>query len=527
MDAAARPVGFLWMSRPFIRLTPLPPFARCIEGRVIRRIRWSGLGLECGEFPRPRLVSIPGSAPNGRPGGHGRGNRRGEKCRASGAAMWWAASQEMSPPPSGGSEDPSEDPGAGKGTPPGGTEVPPPRIPDHTLLYPIGRGSFGEVWLARNAMGTLRAVKIVRRRDFGEDHPFDREFKGIQQFEPVSRGHPGLVDILQVGRKEAEGYFYHVMELGDPASGPLPGVGSGNRDGQAERVSAEVESGVGCSIPGGYVPRTLRRELKARGRLPLPECLRVGLALAGGLEHLHRHGLVHRDVKPSNIIFGDGQPKLADIGLVAPVDEARSLVGTAGYIPPEGPGTPGGDVYSLGKVLYEAAFGKDRQEFPQLPPDLGQLPDHGRLLELNAILLKACESDPARRYRSAGALAADLERVRDGRPVRGRWPSPKAPALVAGLLALLWLAWPARSPVPPPSRARPAGDRASVFVLPFRGEPPGPVADDLRGRITDAFLDGLALMEGVRVGPHRAGWNIPTRRRCGGRWRRPTSCGTS
>lgn len=353
-------------------------------------------------------------------------------------------------------------------------------------------------------MGTLRAVKIVRRRDFGNAHPFDREFNGIQRFEPVSRGHPGLVDILQVGRNEAEGCFYHVMELGDPAEVPTPGVGKG--DGRAGGVPAEVGAGAGWTVPGGYVPRTLRRELKAHGRLPLPECLRVGLALAGGLEHLHRHGLVHRDVKPSNIIFVDGQPKLADIGLVAPVDEARSLVGTAGYIPPEGPGTPEGDVYSLGKVLYEAAFGKDRQEFPQLPPDLASRPDHGPLLELNAILLRACESDPARRYRSAGAMAADLERVRDGRPVRGRRPVPKAPALVAGLLALLWLAWPTRSPAPPPIPAAPAGERASVFVLPFREETPGQVAADLRGRLADAFLDGLALMEGVRVGPRRSGW---------------------
>ena len=57
-------------------------------------------------------------------------------------------------------------------------------------------------------------------------------------------------------------------------------------------------------------------------------------------------------------------PKLADIGLVADVSEARSFVGTEGYIPPEGPGTPQADLYSLGKVLYEISTGKDRQDFP-------------------------------------------------------------------------------------------------------------------------------------------------------------------
>jgi eukaryotic-like serine/threonine-protein kinase len=100
---------------------------------------------------------------------------------------------------------------------------------------------------------------------------------------------------------------------------------------------------------------------------------------------LHAQGLVHWDAKPSNILFINGQPKLADAGLVASVDDARSLVGTPGFIPPEGPGTPEADIYSLGKVLYEAAFGKDRHEFPQLPANVGTRSDHASLLELNEI----------------------------------------------------------------------------------------------------------------------------------------------
>ena len=90
---------------------------------------------------------------------------------------------------------------------------PTPAVPDHELLRCIGRGSYGEVWLARNVMGTLRAVKIVCRRDFSEAYPFEREFKGIQKYEPVSRTHDGLVDILQIGRNDQEGYFYYVMEV--------------------------------------------------------------------------------------------------------------------------------------------------------------------------------------------------------------------------------------------------------------------------------------------------------------------------
>ena len=90
-----------------------------------------------------------------------------------------------------------------------------PVIPDHEPLRLIGRGSYGEVWLARNVLGTLRAVKVVHRADFSSPRPFEREFHGIQRFEPVSRSHSGLVHVLQVGRNDADGYFYYVMELAD------------------------------------------------------------------------------------------------------------------------------------------------------------------------------------------------------------------------------------------------------------------------------------------------------------------------
>ncbi len=86
--------------------------------------------------------------------------------------------------------------------------------------------------------------------------------------------------------------------------------------------------------------------------------------MSQALNELHKHGLVHRDIKPANIIFVNGVPKLADIGLVATAAEARSYVGTEGFIPPEGPGLPQADVFGLGKVLYEASTGKDRHNFP-------------------------------------------------------------------------------------------------------------------------------------------------------------------
>src|SRR2546425_11920151 len=90
-----------------------------------------------------------------------------------------------------------------------------PHIPDHALLRQIGEGSYGEVWLARSVMGTYRAVKVVYRRTFEEQRPYDQEFKGIQKFEPISRAHDRQVDILHVGRNDQGGYFFYIMELAD------------------------------------------------------------------------------------------------------------------------------------------------------------------------------------------------------------------------------------------------------------------------------------------------------------------------
>ena len=107
---------------------------------------------------------------------------------------------------------------------PGSNEPPsrervPPAIPDHELLRCIGRGSYGEVWLARNVMGAFRAVKIVYRETFDSDRPYEREYKGIQKLEPISRRHESQVDILHVGRNDKAGYFYYVMELADDGGG--------------------------------------------------------------------------------------------------------------------------------------------------------------------------------------------------------------------------------------------------------------------------------------------------------------------
>jgi serine/threonine protein kinase len=284
-----------------------------------------------------------------------------------------------------------------------------PHIADHEVLRCIGRGSYGEVWLARSVLGSFRAIKIVRRSTFQDSRPFEREFSGIQKFEPIARSSDGLVHILQTGRNDREGYFYYVMELAD--------------DSVAEKSEppAKGESASTVRInPAAYVPRTLGVEKLRRGKLPAEECLRLGFSLSSALEQLHRNGLIHRDIKPSNIIFVKGAPKLADIGLVTEFTEARSYVGTEGFIPPEGPNSPQADIYSLGKVLYEIAMGKDRQDYPEPASDLVENPDRKLLLELNAIILKACEPDPVRRYKSAGQMHQELALLLAGKSIRER-----------------------------------------------------------------------------------------------------------
>ena len=285
-----------------------------------------------------------------------------------------------------------------------------PRIPDHQLLRRIGEGAYGQVWLAENVMGTFRAVKVVYRDNFTDDRPYEREFAGIKAFEPVSRSSESLMNILQVGRNDQEDYFYYVMELADDA-GQNAEVGGQDPDPQALSTAFQLN-------PDSYVPKTLSTELRRFGRLPYERCVQLGLSLNRALGHLHRHNLLHRDVKPSNIIFVYGVAKLADIGLVIGADEAHSYVGTEGFMPPEGPNSRQADIYSLGKVLYEVSMGKDRTEFPEPSTALGNSPDSEGLLELNAVILRACATDPRQRYQSTDEMYVDLVRLQSGKSVR-------------------------------------------------------------------------------------------------------------
>lgn len=276
---------------------------------------------------------------------------------------------------------------------PGSTPSPPPTartLAEHTLLRVIGRGGYGEVWLASNTLGELRAIKIVDRQSFSDERPFEREFEGIRKFSPLSLKHPGLVHVLHVGRDEAQSRFHYVMEVADDETG-------------CRNVQAAQ-----------YSPRTLEGDLRRHGPLVATEVLKVGFGIGDALAYLHSQGLVHRDVKPGNILFVDGRPKLADVGLVTAMADTRhevSQVGTLGYVPPEGVGTVQSDVFALGKLLYVSMTGQPAKAFPDLPADIDRRPDATAVFELNECLLRACDPDPEERFATIGDLLNALRAI--------------------------------------------------------------------------------------------------------------------
>ncbi len=292
-----------------------------------------------------------------------------------------------------------------------------PEIRDHETLRLIGRGAYGEVWMARSVTGALRAVKVVWREDYDHADSFEREFEAIKRYEPISRRHPGLVPILQVGRSDAQGFYYYVMELAD-----------------------DLETGRDISADS-YKPHTLGLEMRRHKQLKAQRCLEIGATVAEGLHHLHGHKLIHRDVKPSNLIFIEGQCRLADIGLVALLGQ-RSFVGTEGFVAPEGPGSAASDIFSLGMVLYEASTGKDRLDFPDIPSCSDSGDDLDSWQRLHRVICTACAPKAKDRYASAHEMMLDLR----GQPLpsnrRAAWQWAAAALFILGSAVVfgMWLA---------------------------------------------------------------------------------------
>ena len=222
-----------------------------------------------------------------------------------------------------------------------------------TLLQKCGEGAYGEVWLAHDAIGANVALKIIKN---GGRYS-ERELAGLKNYKDCN--HPNLLKIRYV--EITQDYIYCTMDAADD-------LNHGN---------------------GEYQPDTLANRLRKYGRLDGKEITDMLDGLLSGLEELHKHGLVHRDIKPDNILWVNGRATLADVGLIA-FEGAGSLVGTPGFLSPrvlEGnPAEASDDFYALGKVIYCALTGLAVAEYPSLPADMTISVD----ANLNKALRESC-----------------------------------------------------------------------------------------------------------------------------------------
>src|SRR3954467_696006 len=244
-----------------------------------------------------------------------------------------------------------------------------------------------EVWCASDSvLGRRVALKLLGRR-FAEDDEFRERFRREAQA-AAGLAHPNIVGIFD--RSEWDGTPYIAMELVDG--------------------------------------RTLKDLVRERGPLPPGFAVDLTIQVLRALGYAHRRGIVHRDVKPQNVILDDeGQAKVADFGIAragaSEMTETGTIVGTAQYLSPEQaqgqPVSPRSDLYSVGVVLYELLTGrppfeasspvtvalKQVSERPVPPSQLHP----GISPALESVVLKALEKEPARRFADADEFISALE----------------------------------------------------------------------------------------------------------------------
>lgn len=328
------------------------------------------------------------------------------------------------------------------------------RVGHYVLVEELGRGGMGSVW--RGYDTTLHrpvAMKVMHEAGEEELRRFRREARAAARLR-----HPSIIAVHDV--VERDGLPCIVMDL----------------------------------VRGEDLERVL-----ARGALPQRQAAEVARELALALEHAHRNGVIHRDVKPRNVIVDrGGRPHLGDFGLARDDRAARltvtgEVLGTPGYLSPEqadGAASrqgPAADIFGLGALLYRALVGKP--PFPEssgphaLAMTLLSEPPRPRsrdatiARDLEAIVLRCLAKDPRARYPSAEALAADLDRWLTGRPVSARPASrfrrallwaKREKALTAALIALIALVAalgalalrPSRTEIPPGATSQSRDPRA-------------------------------------------------------------------
>ena len=363
---------------------------------------------------------------------------------------------------------------------------------NYEILDEIGRGGMGVIYRARQRH-SRRIVAVKRILSYqAESHEtlmrFRREAEAV-----ASLDHPNILPIYEVSESE-DGLPFFSMKFA---------TGGSLRD----------------EAP------TLRNEPR--------KCVQLMAKVARAVEYAHRRGILHRDLKPGNVLLDDrGEPLVSDFGLAKWLDANKDLTkslttfGTPGYIAPEQAEavaadlTPAADVYSLGAILFDLLTGRPpflgdnalsviRQASETPAPKLRSLSrSHDR--DLQTICARCLERGPKARYQSAGDLAGDLERWLDGRPIVARpvlppvrlwrW-SRRNPRLVATgaacLLAGAALVWFFRSeiaellPLEPPEK--------SIAVLPFVDLSQAKDQEYFCDGISEEILDSLAKVEGLHV----------------------------
>jgi eukaryotic-like serine/threonine-protein kinase len=275
-----------------------------------------------------------------------------------------------------------------------------PSLPGYEVLGELGHGGMGVVYLARElALDRLVAVKMLQphgRLTGRELARFRSEAEALARLV-----HPHIVQVYAAG--EVEGRPYLVLEY----------------------------------VPGG----SLDRHVGDRAQ-PARQSAELVRALAGAIHFAHQHHVVHRDLKPGNVLLlKDGTPKVSDFGLAKRMDRSysptlsREVLGTPSYMAPEQvfadrPVGPAADVYGLGGILYKMLTGRPPFAGETLEDILLQVVGSDPVpptrlqpkvpRDLEAICLKCLEKEPARRYPDANALADDLGRFLAGEQVRAR-----------------------------------------------------------------------------------------------------------
>lgn len=242
------------------------------------------------------------------------------------------------------------------------------------ILSRCGRGAYGVVYLAENAIGRKIVIKVVENADSS-----GRELQGVRNYMPVSGTHPNLLQIFHIGEME-DGFFY-IMEAADELN---PGEGT-------------------------YTPATLGNMIRNGKQFTPGEAVHITRELLNGMTVFHDAKLVHRDIKPDNIIFVDGVPKLSDPGLVVEADSQVTLAGTPGFIPPEiiakaQPADRKSDLYAIGKVFYCMITGKRAGEYPHLPETM---PFEVKR-QLFPVLSRMCNTNPAKRFSTTTEFLKEL-----------------------------------------------------------------------------------------------------------------------